>query len=194
MFSRSLAYALAPVLIAAGVVLSTARWYLEPGRRTSAVFVLLVLVLMTAAFAFATRRARRNESKRADADAIASAVIFAALTVVLALGGSLATTLGDLDFGRRATMVVFGAFLAFTGNAMPKQLQPLSALACDPARVQAFQRFSGWTWTLTGLAMATLWIALPVETASPLTVVLLFSAMLMIARRLLNLRDASTPA
>ena len=66
MFSRSLACALAPVLIAAGIVLSTARWYLEPGRRTSAVFVLLVLVLMTAAFAFATRRARRNQSKRAE--------------------------------------------------------------------------------------------------------------------------------
>ena len=32
----------------------------------------------------------------------------------------------------------------FTGNAIPKTLTPLAALRCDPARVQAFNRFGDW--------------------------------------------------
>ena len=197
MFAKTYAYALAPVLLAAGALLAAFRWYLEPGRRVGALSAALLVVVMAAAFAFATRRARRDERKRSDADAIASAVAFAAATVVLALGSRLAGTLGvidDPDLGRRATMVVLGLFLAAIGNAMPKQLQPLSALACDPARVQAFQRFSGWTWTLTGLTMAVVWIALPVDAASPLTLLVIVAGMLMIARRLLSLRGAPRPA
>jgi len=36
---------------------------------------------------------------------------------------------------------------------MPKALTPLSAAQCsgDPMKAQAFQRFVGWTWVLTGL-------------------------------------------
>jgi len=37
---------------------------------------------------------------------------------------------------------------------MPKTLTPLSAMQCDVASVQAFQRLVGWTWVLTGLAFA----------------------------------------
>lgn len=116
---------------------------------------------------------------------------------MLSLGTRLAISFGaldDADVARRVTMIVLGGFLASIGNSVPKQLRPLSVLACDPARVQAFQRFTGWTWTLTGLLMALFWIALPIESARPLTLMVTAAAMLMIGRRLLGLRGAGRPA
>jgi len=51
----------------------------------------------------------------------------------------------DVDFGRRSTGVLVGAFLAMLGNLMPNNLPPLSSTHCDGARQQAFHRRIGWT-------------------------------------------------
>ena len=61
-------------------------------------------------------------------------------------------------------MVILGAFIVATGNALPKTLTPLSVLRCDPApaRAQALHRFAGWAWVLTSPALSVAWLALPV--------------------------------
>lgn len=60
-------------------------------------------------------------------------------------------------------------------------LVPLSASACDVARMQAFQRLAGWTWVLTGLAYSVLWLALPVGVAKPASTLALGVGMLIVA-------------
>jgi hypothetical protein len=117
--------------------------------------------------------------------------VFAGLILVIVLSMKLATAMGvieDADLSRRATMAILGAFFVVTGNAMPKTLTPLSALQCDAARVQAFQRFAGWTWVLTGLAFAIVWLVLPVDLAKPVSLVLLTSGMLAIVWQVVRLR------
>jgi hypothetical protein len=137
-----------------------------------------------------------NAPRRQAGDAIRSALMFAGLILTIALGARLATRFGmldDADFSRRTTMVILGAYLMFIGNAMPKTLTPLSALRCDASQVQAFQRFAGWTWTLTGLALAIIWLALPVALARTVSVVLILAGILTIVRRILRLRARRKP-
>ena len=197
MISRSFAPVLAPLLLAAGLALSLASWYLEPGRRSIAAALLLLIIGMAAAFVFGRRRVDRIPSRLATADDITKAVAFVASTVVLALGGSLARTVGvvdDPDIARRATMIFFGLFLFVIGNGLPKSLTPLSALQCDGARLQAFQRLTGWTWALTGLSLAVVWATLPVAAARPVSLMLIAAAMVIVAGRLLALIGAHRPA
>ena len=117
--------------------------------------------------------------------------MFAGLILAISLGVKLATAIGAIenaDFSRRATMVVMGAFFVFTGNAIPKTLTPLSALQCNAARVQAFQRFAGWMWVLTGLAFALVWVLLPLDVAKPVSTILLVSGILAIVSQMVRLR------
>jgi len=189
--SRSFAYIVAPLLLAAGIALSLASWYLEPGRRGVAAALLLLTVGMTAAFVFARRRAGRHPSRVAAGDDITKGITFVASTVVLALGGSLARTAGvveDPDLARRVTMIAFGLFLFAIGNRLPKSLPPLSVLQCDGARLQAFQRLTGWTWALTGLSLVAVWAMLPIAAARPVSLMLIAAAMVIVAKRLLALR------
>lgn len=80
-------------------------------------------------------------------------------------------------------MILLGLFFVYTGNAMPKMLTPLSALQCDPARVQAMQRFAAWTWVLMGFAYSTVWAVVPRNAAKPLaTLIVLFGTLSVFAR------------
>ena len=79
------------------------------------------------------------------------------------------------DVARRSTGVLIGAFIVMLGNAMPKNLPPLSS-GCDGARQQAFHRLAGWTWVLCGLGSAIGWLALPIDFAETATVGLVVTA------------------
>jgi hypothetical protein len=85
-------------------------------------------------------------------------------------------------------MIMVGAYLAVTGNAMPRMLPPTSSLPCGGARVQAFQRLAGWTWVLCGLGFATAWLALPIDAAEPVSMALVVAAMIVTIVQLLRLR------
>ena len=89
---------------------------------------------------------------------------------------------------RRTTMVMIGAYLAVTGNAMPRMLPPTSSMPGGGARVQAFQRHAGWTWVLCGLGYAMAWLALPIDAAGPISMALVATAMIVTIVQLLRLR------
>jgi hypothetical protein len=183
-------YYLGPSLLALSAMLAAVNWYLQPARAGFWTSSIVVLGCMMLVFFLAHRRSE-NEARRRAADAIRQAIVFAGLMMAIPLSMKLATALGavhDADLARRTTMILMGAFVAFTGNAMPKTLTPLSALQCDAAKVQAFQRVAGWTWMLTGVAFAISWLVLPLDLAKPVSVVLLMSGMLVVALQLIRLR------
>jgi hypothetical protein len=98
---------------------------------------------------------------------------------------------GDVDTSRRTSMALIGVLFVFFGNAMPKQLTPLSQLSCSGARIQAFQRFSGWTWVLTGLTYAAIWLLAPMTMAKPLSMLVMACGMTAIVVKLVGLWRAS---
>jgi len=190
MNTRPISNFLAPALLVLSTLLVATNWVLQPARAGAWAATLGFVGCMAVVFFFAHRRSG-NEAQRRAGDAIRHAIVFAGLMLAIPLSMRLGTALGvihDADLSRRTTMVLMGAFIAFTGNAMPKTLTPLSALQCDPARVQAFQRFSGWTWVLTGVGYAIAWLVLPLDVAKPVSLVLLMGGMLVVAVQLLRLR------
>lgn len=76
-------------------------------------------------------------------------------------------------WARRMTMVLVGLFFADMGNRIPKTLTPLSELSCDAAKVQAFQRYFGRVWVMTGLMYAAVWLVLPLDIAQPIALLVL---------------------
>jgi hypothetical protein len=122
-----------------------------------------------------------------------SALLFAGCLLVLSGAAKLAVRLGVLDgaeLSRRAGMITAGLVLAFIGNSLPKTLTPLSAQRCDPARAQTLERWSGWTWMLTGLGYAVVWMVAPFDLAPTVSIALVAAAMLLVVARMISLRRA----
>jgi len=123
---------------------------------------------------------------------IKSSTVFATLMIVVPLMIAVATRLGwvdSLDTGARLSFVLSGVFLMMSGNAIPKQLASLAGP--DPARVQGFRRFAGWTWVLTGLALVIAWLTLPLTSAITSTFVIIPAGIGLVALRCLSVRAAS---
>jgi hypothetical protein len=195
MVSKSGVQHAAAALMVLSTMLAVGNWYLQPDRAWAWASAMVVIGCMGVALFVVPRY--EYVTRRGAGDAIRSAVVFSGLILAISLGMKLALVLGavtDADLSRRATMVILGVFFAFTGNGMPKTLTPLAAMRCDPARVQAFQRFAGWTWVLTGLAFAGVWLLLPLGLAKPVSVIVLMSGMLAIAAQLARLRTTRSRA
>jgi hypothetical protein len=178
-----------PALLALGVFLAIANWSLTPERRGAWAITLGLLVFLVVPLAIA-RRLRSRGILSPSTDDISRGVGFAAVMMVIALSGKLLQTLGVIDDGslaRRLTMALVGVLLAMIGNATPKRLTPLSALGCDGARNQAFQRFAGWTWFMAGLTFAMVWLVMPLDVAKPLSIVVIVAGMLLVATQLIRM-------
>jgi hypothetical protein len=187
--TKPLSYQLATVLLALSTLLAIWNWFVQPQRAWAWATTLVLLAVMTVV-ALAARRSTSGTAWHRAADSVTAGIVFAGLMLASSLGLKLATALGAMsrsDLSQRMLMVILGAFFTFTGNALPKTLTPLAA-KCDGARVQAFQRFAGWTWVLTGLTFATSWLVLPIDLAQPVSVVLLFGGMLIIVTQLIRVR------
>jgi len=77
------------------------------------------------------------------------------------------------DLPMRVTMVLLGLYYVVSGNALPRRFTARAAQRPNSARIQAGQRFAGWTFVLAGLAFALAWIVLPKDVAEPLSVAFL---------------------
>ena len=135
--------------------------------------VLLVLIAMTLALVLVSREPKEGAARRDAGGSVRRGIMTAGLILVISLGA-----FHYDEIVLRVTMAIGGAFLAVTGNAIPKTLTPLATLDCDPAKVQAVQRLAGWIWVLTGLAVVVAWLTLPINLAEATCFLLLPSAIL----------------
>jgi hypothetical protein len=193
MARRSMWRMVAPALVGLTGALAIAHWYLRPDKTVASVVALAVLASMAAALALTPRLVGRSgdAAGRQAIDAVTTSVVCAALILAVSLGATVAVALGALDRADRAkplTMALAGAFLMFIGNSIPKVLTPLSRLQCDPARVQAFQRLSGWTWVLAGCGLLVSWLVLPASVAEPVSETFIAVAILVVLTQIVRLR------
>ena len=152
---------------------------------------------MTLALALVSREPEEKATRRDAGGPVRSGMVTAGLILMISLGAKLAVALGAVHYGDialRVTMVIMGAFLAVTGNAIPKNLTPLATLHCDPANVQAVQRLVGSIWALAGLAVAIAWLTLPSNLAEATSFLLLPSAILVTVGQVFWLRRAKPSA
>jgi hypothetical protein len=186
-----------PALIALNTLLFAGNWYLRPQSARSWFVVLVVLIGMTLALVLASREPKEEAARRDAGGSVRRGIATAGLILAISLGAKLGVALGAAhygDFALRATMAIMGAFLAVTGNAIPKTLTPLASLQCDPAKVHAVQRLAGWIWTLAGLAVAIAWLTLPINVAEAMSYLLLPSAILVTVGQAVWLRRAKPSA
>ena len=174
-------------MLGLGVVLAAGSWYVDPGRGRSWTAALLLLGFLALVLWVDVRRSHPDKH-RAAADYIRKGVVFGALVMAVSLGARLAHKLGvggGADLSQRLTMVILGVFFAFTGNALPKLLTPLSGTQCD-ATAQAVRRFAGRAWVLAGLAYAIAWLVLPSYIAKPVSLALIVGSSLAVLARALR--------
>jgi hypothetical protein len=174
---------LAPALVALCAVLAIGNWYVTPARGASWAITLAFIAFLVVPIWMAHRV---ELLRKGGADWLWNGVVFAGLMLSVGLGGKLAHALGVIDdqnVSRRLTMALTGAFLAMVGNLTPKTITPLS-MACDGARTQAFQRFTGWTWFIAGLTYAMVWLVMPIDLAESVGIIVIMAGMLLVAWRL----------
>ena len=180
-------------LIAVGILLVLANWYARPEEALAWSVALAVFAAMVAALRVSRRAVRRSMGEATvvrSLESVTRAALFAAIMMVLSLALSLARSYGLVDsgdVGQRLVGVLTSALLVMLGNAMPKNLPPLSSTPGDAARQQAFQRLAGWTWVLCGLASAVGWLALSIDTANIAMIALVVTAMAVSVGNLLRL-------
>jgi hypothetical protein len=186
----------ASVLPFIAIGLALANWNAKPAAAwawAAAIVVFVIMVAVQRRFQLALSRSPGDAASVRGVASVAGAVVFGALMMIIPLALTLARAYGvvdDPDSGiRRTTNIMIGAYLAMTGNAMPRMLPPTSSLPCGGARVQAFQRLAGWTWALCGLGFAMAWLALPIDAATPISITLVATAMVVTIVQLLRLRN-----
>jgi len=177
-----------------GIGLAPANWNAKPAAAwawAAAIVVFVVMVAVQRRFQLAFSRSPGDAASVRSVASVAGAVVFGALMMIIPLALTLAHAYGlvdDPDSGmQRTTMIMVGAYLAVTGNAIPRMLPPTSSMPCGGARVQAFQRHAGWTWVLCGLGYAMAWLALPIDAAGPISMALVVTAMIVTIVQLLRL-------
>jgi hypothetical protein len=184
-----------PALPLVAIGLALANWSAKPANAwawTAVIVISVVMVAVQRRSQLALSRSSGDAALTRSVDSIAQAVAVGALMIIIPLALTLAHAYGvvdDPDRGmQRTTMVLVGAYLAMTGNAMPRMLPPTSSMPCGGARVQAFQRLAGWTWALCGLGFAMAWLALPIDAATPISMALVATAIVVTVTQLLRLR------
>jgi hypothetical protein len=167
---------LALAMMALPVILSAALWYLRPNRAWACAVCML---LLPAACAMKTRFRNAEARKR-----ISYAMIFSSVVISVSLGSSLAAALGLIGeptvhaIGDRLTNAFAGLFVVFLGNQLPKMLAPLPDAPRDAAAMQSVRRRIGWTHVLSGLALAVLWLVLPIPLARPIGITIIVAGIL----------------
>jgi len=183
-----------------GIALALANWNARPDRAgawAAGIGVFLIMLAVRQGWQVALRRASTDVVKAALARTVAvvnNGVVAGALLIIIPLAIKLAHVYGlvdDPNGANRAITILSGVCLVVMGNAIPTWLPPVSSMQGLGARVQAFQRFAGWTWVLCGLGFSMAWLALPIDAAQRVSMALVGGAMIVTVLLLLRLDRAA---
>lgn len=94
-------------------------------------------------------------------EGIVVASILICLALALAYARARGLLPGDGSFAARAFGVATGLVLAYYGNVTPKRNACIDPASRSAARRQRQLRFTGWAFTLAGLACAAIWAFAP---------------------------------
>ena len=120
-------------------------------------------------------------------------IAIAAVLIALGLALAYARAKGLLDKGDNSLVsrvfgVATGLVLAYYGNVIPKRSACVNPVSDSAARRQRLLRFSGWAFTLAGLAYAAIWAFAPL--GDTLWAMLpLAAALVLVAMRILRSSD-----
>jgi hypothetical protein len=156
--------ALVALLVAA---LAVTGWMLAPAKALTWLIGSAAMACIWLVVAIVGRVRPFADQSAAERGLFTVSAIAGGLILAAALGKTLAAALG-YDGGEtldRAIGVGTGVVLLVVGNAVPKTLGPLTANRCTPEQTQALQRFSGWTFAVSGLAYAAAWLFAPIDVA-----------------------------
>lgn len=120
--------------------------------------------------------------------------VFASIGVLLALKMGLrlaleldAVSLAGVAIARRGLGVLAGCLLALWGNYLPRLLSPWT---CEeqPFDWQGVHRFVGWIATISGVAVAFVWLALPPASARSASVAIVITFLILaLGRKLVSI-------
>lgn len=115
---------------------------------------------------------------------IRNALIVAAMFLAITLAALYAEKAGYIsdETSKRAASIAAGLLVVYYANLVPKTLERRAA-GCSLEKVQAAQRFSGWTLLLGGLGYSLSWLLLPFEHARAVAMVTLATAVVIVAAR-----------
>ena len=117
------------VLPLIGIVLALANWNARPDAAwawAAAIVMFLVMVAVRRHSQLAFRRSSGDAASVRSVASVTGAVVFGGLMMIIPLAVTLAHAYGvvdDPDSGRRMTMIILGAYLVVTGNAIPKTIR-----------------------------------------------------------------------
>jgi hypothetical protein len=185
----------ASILPLIGIGLAIANWQAMPAAAwawTAVIAMFVIMIVVRRHSQVAVQRSPGDPALVRSANSVSVAVLFSSLMMIVPLALTLAHAygvVGDPSEGmQRVVMIMIGAYLAMTGNTMPKMLPPTMSLGCEGARVQAFHRRAGWTWTLCGIGLVIAWLVLPIHVAGLMSVALVGTAVVLTVVRLQYLR------
>ena len=120
-------------------------------------------------------------------------IAIAAILIALGLALAYARAKGLLDKGDNSVVsrvfgVATGLILAYYGNVIPKRSACVNPVSDSAARRQRVLRFSGWVFTLAGLAYAAIWAFAPLGDTL-WAMVPIAAALVLVALRIIRSRD-----
>ena len=185
-----LALATLSVLAVAGVGLWG--WSLDPARPARWALAILLIPLIWGYLEIAQFRGEDREVGAQIMNFHRLSIAWGGLMIAVGSGLKLAVAndvlgLEWIPIRSRLIGIMLGAGLAMFGNYVPKLLSPWR-LADEPFEWQPVHRFAGWVLSLGGVAVALVWLTLPLEQAKVASTRLVLTVLaLAVGRKLISL-------
>jgi hypothetical protein len=163
---------------------------------------LLTAVVLLAIWAFVEWRVPRQSAVRGSGDGVIRwhRAVFATVALFLSMSHIVRLVFAFQAVGpewvpmaRRSLNIVAGGLLAVWGNYLPKLMSPWQPEE-EPFDWQRVHRFVGWAFTIGGIGMMLVWLALPIDRANDWDAAVIGAVVVLsLGRKLYSLATYSGP-
>jgi len=177
------------VLILLGLLCGAAAWSQRP--EAALVWLTGMLTLPAAWMLVAVTGALpgpdRPEQRRHIYNSLVGAGVL--VTGALAVTAAVALDAAPENWSTRFGMLSSALVLIVIGNGLPKKIEP----GCSRTRGLAIQRLLGWTFVITGLIGAAIWLTVPMALAKPAGLTVYGVAVLFSIFAVVRIRSRASP-